>query len=1573
MNLIRFAVNRKTFISMLFVGLSLLGVVSYKQLPVDLWPDVELPFLFVIVSSQREMNPEYMEKQAIIPLEGAIGALEGVSSIESSAEARRGMIQIYFNQDVNLEYAYLKLHERINAILPTLDEEFTVRTVKIDTERLSNMFMRLQVRGSGGLERVRAVIEKFILRDLENIEGISNVEVIGGRIKSVEIILDEEAARAYKITPGKIGSLISRNNRQKTFVGHAYEKQRHYFVNLRADYTDVRQLENIIVDSRGPLLLKDIATVVFGFKEETSISRVNGKDAVSVQLVRDANVNLIELSHTTREVVARLNRELAPQDIRIVVQSDSAEEMEKNINLIKELALVGGILAVIILWFFVRNLRLVVTVLLAIPVSILIALNLFYAFGLSINSLTLVGIALVVGMLLDNSIVVLENIYRHISRGKNRTDAVVLGTQEVWRSIFAATLTTVAVFVPFFFSSNFFFRIIGRHVGTSIISTLLVSLVAALLLIPMIIHGLLGTAERHVFSFGRVSRKNRLVQIYTLLLKTGIRFPARTVLGIVVIFFASLAICLALSLDVAREVELREFNLYLTMPRGSTLENTDNIVRDLESRIDDIEEIQDVIATIYEEEANLTVVLKEDYQEIDKRTIPEIKKLVQQRSEAIRTADVSMTEPRSSRRYGEGMRRNPVTSFARMFGIGTQSERVVIKGNDFELLKKVADDVEFYLDELSSIDRVERNIAGNRPEIHLLFDNRMLSYNDIPLSAVRTELLSFESEVSSGMKFKQGTDEYDIVIRNSSLEEEKTFDDLRKLSIPNQAAATFELEQLSRIIYSYGVSSINRLNREKQIEITYSFDSEVNESRSLLDVSREEVDQLIAALTIPAGVAVEVIHDETDYSEFYFLLGTAFILIYMILASVFESLSAPFVIMFTIPLAAVGSLWALILTNNSLLNVNSLIGFLILLGVVVNNGIILIDYTRILRRRGYRRSRALMEAGQARIRPILITAITTIVAMTPLAMGKAEYVVRIGAPFAITVIGGLALSTLFTLIFIPTVYSGLENALAWLNGLGRKTRLAQIAGFAACCLLIYYNVDSLLWRLGCLFLALVGIPGVTWFVLTSLRQARADFISPKEELTISIRRLVKIYDSHSRFIREWKKGERMKQRTGELKTYACRRDFRELTWQIPLLGFLIYFVYFYIQTPGWLFILSHLVYFYGLHMGRPLAQYLLLRAGRTGKPLFRRLAVLCTRLFIWGFPLFSLGLFYFQRFRIGLLIFIAVVWYAALVIYSAAEYLHREKINIMRLSGRFAGLRRHFFRFIRVIPLIGRRKNPFKALDGVSLEITSGMFGLLGPNGAGKTTIMRMVCGVLGRSLGTIRINGINFEEKREELQGLIGYLPQEFGTYENMTAHDFLDYIAILKNIYDKEERERIVNYALNSVHLTENRDRKIKTFSGGMKQRIGIAMTILHLPRILVVDEPTAGLDPRERIRFRNLLVELSRERVVIFSTHIIEDISSSCNRVAVLDKGSLHYLGNPQQMTQAARGKVWQVYVDAGEFDVLRESLWIVHHMRVRDKIRVRCLAETSPHAEAEPVQPTLEDAYLWLLGRKESARY
>jgi multidrug efflux pump subunit AcrB/ABC-type multidrug transport system ATPase subunit len=1565
MNPFRFVIDRKIFVAMSFIAVSMLGWFSLRELPMEITPNSELPYLIVNVAAQNEIDPRYLEKQAVVPVESAVSRLEGVSEIETNIDQRRGTIRVTYSPDVKMKYAYLKLEEAMEAVKPTLSTEFTVAVQRVDTQQLSNTFMELQVRGSGGLERVRALIDRTIQRELEAVNGIASVNVTGGRTKSVEVLLDDDAAKAYNITPSTIRSLISSNNQSKAFLGEAHSGGRRYFVTLVTDYTDIRDLENLVVKTDGPVFLKDVATVSFGSKKETSYSRVNGADAVTIQLTRDSQANLIDLARSVRKVVKHLNEELVSQDATVVIQTDQAADMEHNINIIEQLALMGALFAMAVLWLFLRNFRLVAVIVFAIPISILTAFNCFYAFGISINTLTLVGIALAVGMLLDNGVVVLENIMRLLAAHRDRDTAVLQGTSEVWRAILASTATTVTVFLPFLFSTDYALRIIGRHVGVSIVSTLIISLFVGLFLTPMIVHALLGMRTNLASrSFTRVSFHNRLIQIYILLLKTAMRFPGRTVFGAAVAFFVTLALAMSLSLNVSREVELKEFSLYLTPPRGSTLDSTDLLTRQLEGRLADLKEKKDLISHVNEDESTITVVLADNYQKISNRSIPRIKEDIQKRIDNFPGAEVSLSEPRASSRYGGGgaMPRLPLEQ---AFGIGTQRERVLVKGNDFNMLRTVGEDLRSYLEQLESVQSVSFNVADNRPEVHILFDRLTMSRDNIPISSVASELSSFGREVSTTVPFKQGVDEYDITILNeapaestSTRETEKSIDDLRQLRIPSSSGAVWDLDQIGNVVYDRGSSSIRRLNQEQQLEVSYQFTSDVNQSKPALESARQDVDEVIAGIAVPPGVSVQVLHEETNTNEFLFLIAAAFILIYMILASVFESFTSPLVMMFTIPLAAIGALWGLILTNNSLLTAASLIGLLILLGVVVNNGILLIDYTRILRKRGYGKSRALMTSGRARLRPILITSITTVVGMIPLAMGKSEYVGMIGAPFAITVVGGLSLSTLFTLVFIPTVYSGLESALEWFRALDWKAKVFQAAGLAALALVINSSVDGLLWKSVWWTLALVMVPTVFWFATASLRQARAEYIGRGEPITISIRRLVKNYDADGRFVREWKKGTRMAPHDR-----VSKLD--HLVWEIPFLGFLIYFVYWYLQSGMWMFLFVLAMYAYVLFLWRS-AGVALVRLGGSRISSPERIGGIIMRILVWGFPAANLAAFHFHGFRAATIVFVGALWYTALLIHAGAERSRRKDINIARLTGRFARLRRFFYEFVRAVPLIGRKKRPFCALDTVSLEISSGMFGLLGPNGAGKTTVMRIICGVLNQSMGSMRINGIDFKEKREELQGLIGYLPQEFGTYENMRAREFLDYIAILKRIYDREERARIVDSVLASVHLSENAEQKIGSYSGGMKQRMGIALTLLHLPRILVVDEPTAGLDPRERIRFRNLLVELSRERVVIFSTHIIEDISSSCNRVAVLNRGSLSYLGNPREMTDAVRGKVWQFMADDADFERERTHLRIVHHMRIDGRIRVRCLSEDSPRPDAQQVQPTLEDAYLWLIG-------
>jgi len=439
---------------MLFTGLTMLGYVSYKKLPVELIPNPELPTMYVQVGTSLEMDPGYIETQAVIPIEGAIGTLDNIEKIETNITSNYGVITIYYTQDADLKYASLKLQEKIDIVKKSIPEDFVINVIRIDLNQMINQFMSLQVRGEGGVDRIRNIADREIRPKLENIDGIAGVQVYGGQENSIEVRLDERACKANGITMGQVRTLLNNNGQEKTFAGKVVDGSNEFFVNITSEYTDVSDIGKIIVKKDGPVLLGDIAEIFYGVREETSYSRVNGLDAVTINLVNDNQANLIRLSKNAVAEIGKINRELATAGVEIVVQYNSAETMEENISQIINLAITGGFLAILILWFFLRNMRLVSIIAVSLPVSVFTAFNFFYAAGISINSLTLVGIALAVGMLVDNSVVVLENIYRLAGTGKDPGTSVRQGTTEVVRAIFASTLTTVVVFLPFIFTSS---------------------------------------------------------------------------------------------------------------------------------------------------------------------------------------------------------------------------------------------------------------------------------------------------------------------------------------------------------------------------------------------------------------------------------------------------------------------------------------------------------------------------------------------------------------------------------------------------------------------------------------------------------------------------------------------------------------------------------------------------------------------------------------------------------------------------------------------------------------------------------------------------------------------------------------------------------------------------------------------------------------------------------------------------------------------------------------------------------------------------------------------------------------
>lgn len=1560
----KFIITRKITICMLFIAVSMLGLVSYKQLYVEMLPNAELPMLYIQVSSRQDVNPAYMESQVIIPLEGVVSTIEGVERIESEAGNRNGRLRVDFNKGMNLKYTILKLQERVNNLIPSLPEGFTVTVEKANVTGVNNNFMTLQVRGTGGVDRLRNLVDKEIKPKLENIDGVAAVNVYGGREKAIEIRVNEAALTALNITPSRISQMLSQYNQERTFLGYVNEPDLRYYVHLDANYDHIAEIENVIV-APGPVYLKDIATIFFDLKEETTLSRVNGMEAISVTLVNDAQTNLLELSNRTKLRIEQLNQEFMPHEIEMVIQSNSADEIENNINQVVELGISGGLLAIVILWFFLHNIRLVIFIALSIPISILAAFNLFYACGISINSLTLIGLVLAIGMLLDNSIVVLENIYRLSSSGKTPEEAVIQGTREVWKSIFAATLTTITVFLPFLFSDEVYVKLIGEHIGVSIISTLLFSLTVALLFIPMTTYLMLKKGKGKSVFHEKFSINERPIQIYAVLLKTCLRNPAAAIVGCVVVLVGTLMIALSQNPDAGRTVNSDRVTMTITMPPSSTLDYSEKIVTLLESKLDSFPEKEDVISRIAEEEASITVTLKEGYYEDGGRSISEI---ISDLNRRMRLPNIYTRITAGASAQTQSGAASAMSNFMDVLGVGDNSERIIIKGSDFDMMDVIADDIRYYLGEMDFIGSTWATNPGRRREIHLTFDPVVLASYDISRQNITSALGSLGRELSTGTNLKLGTEEFEIVIKEDLTKEQeeklqnmpKTVDDLRRIMVEDANGGLHELSSLASIKYTRDISRINRVNRDREITITYNIDQSENLPKDVLEGYREEIDQLIAGYNLPSGIAIQVDRSDESMSEFKFLIIASLILIYMILASVFQSVSTPFVLLFTIPLAAIGSLLGLLITGNPLQNANTLTGFLILLGVVVNNGIILIDYANILRQRGYGRHRALITSGFSRLRPILITTITTIIAMLPMAMGDTDYAGAIGAPFAVTVIGGLSFSAVLTLVMIPTVYLSLENILRWYRSLSRPMHLLHAVIFALGLFYIYTKVDGVFIQLLYLIVLVCLIPGCTYFIMSSIRLANIRVIKNDEPINIEVRNLVKIYDRAPLFERQWVSGLKIRRRLGLDRKFYQLGDFLPILWQVAVFAFFGYMAAYYLDSMFWILVMTFSVSAGVYHIWGMVRSYIGYRI-----PARKRLLRIIHRVVYFTIPVLTLVFLYYRGVGTSGIIVMSFLWALGIAVNLTSAYLYGNNINVERLTGRFAELRRTWFILVKSIPIIGRRRTPFKALRGVSFEIKTGMFGLLGPNGAGKSTMMRIITGILDQSYGTIRINGMDTLEYREELQSLIGFLPQEFGMYEGMTAWDFLDYQAILKGITDNTVRRERLEYVLKSVHMYERRDHKIGSFSGGMKQRVGIALILLHLPRILVVDEPTAGLDPRERIRFRNLLVELSRERIVIFSTHIIEDIASSCNQVVVINRGRLKYFGEPMDMIRMADNKVWTFTVSIAELSQL-DSRLVVNNMMEGERVRVRYISvDKPPYADAERVEANLEDAYLCLL--------
>ncbi len=1550
------AVKRPIATSMVFIALSLLGAVSYYLLPVELVPNMVFPHLYIVLFSPSA-SPEEMEQEMVIPAEGAIAALEGIESIDSSVYPERADILVSFDFGTDMRYAYLKLEQRMSVLRKQFPEQSFVYVQRFDARDFTSILMQLVVGGSGDPDRLRNLADDKIIPRIESVDGVVDVRASGGKEYAVEVIVDEDRCEALQIPLPMVTQKIVAFNRRTEYLGDIEDGGKKHFVSLIGRLTSIGDVREIPVSTDGRILLKDVAEVRLGRKDQDRISRINGNPAVMLLVRKDDAANLLRVAKSLHRELRLLNVELADRGVHISTAFDAADKVSYSIHRVQKLALFGVAMALGVLLIFLKRLRTVSIILLAIPVSLLITFNVFYFIGVTINLLSLLGFAFAIGLLVDNGVVVIENTFRHATLAKDGITAAIRATNEVTMPIIAMTCTTLIVFLPVFFLIENEFRLIMEEFVYSIAPPLLVSVFVSLTLIPML-------AARTIDRRKASERKhNRMLEIYVVSLKAVLRHRLLTMVLTILFFFFTLIVCLTIILmryDFLEPVD--SFEAQIRFPKGTSIETASRLTAKLEDLCKELPDVKEIHANIEPESAQVNVEFAELKNRTTELDIGALKMQIRNRTNTM--------DGLEDRVWFSGGRDAIPDDIAResmaVFGGSGNREYIKVRGEDSETLEKIALQIEqlLRLNMGYQIRYVHSYTEPGAPELQIRGKRDVLSRWGITMQSL-AGIVWFARRRGEELTvpYRTKDEDIDILVRIEG-GKERTIEDLEQMKVLTPDGRFVEMAELAEFKLAETSKQIRRRDQQHEVQLAYAFRGDIARSASRLQMLQKNVDDIIGTIRLPRGYTLNIVHKEEEDHSMRWAVIAAAACVFLLLAALFEDIGTPLCVMATLPLAMTGVLWGFMVTDTAV-NFMVMAGLVMLVGIAVNDAILTLGQARNLMSKGYPQNRAMLQAGRNRLRPVMMTTATTMLALLPLAIRKGGEN-EIWPPFAVTVIFGLGASTFFTLVFVPAMYMSLNDIGRWLKSI----HIGGLAVAGAATAALYYFgfiranwVERWQWRMVLAPSFYFIVAGVVWAFLKVVKTVTHVSIFEGEDVHISIRNLTKIYGSDRHVVRDWKKKRRReatmrKQGVPVVNKTHVRED---LIWKIPLLGLMGYF-HSYFELPFWVFVNGCVTW--------ALVYDLVCSFGKLceGDNFYNIDASPSTwRRTFWGMavrlPTFGLAAYIYYRVNAQSWLVVVFLVFAMLLhsLNELASKARRGEVDISKMGGIWGRLKRLALR----IPIVAGVKQEVEALYGVDLEIGKGMFGLLGPNGAGKTTLMRILCNIYEPTRGCVKINGRKIRDYRADVQPIIGYLPQHFGLYGNFSMWDYLEYFALLNGIYEKEERHGLIDRVLAEVHLEDRKHDKISSLSGGMRQRVGIAQTLLHLPKIIVVDEPTAGLDPMERIRFRNLLAELSKDRIVLFSTHITEDISSTCNDVAVLDHGRLIFRGPPEDLQRIAQGRVREALVDEDLLRELKERTHIVTQVREADGVRVRFIVREEGKEVGEEVPPTLEDAYLWLL--------
>jgi HAE1 family hydrophobic/amphiphilic exporter-1 len=1035
MSIPRLAIERPVTMFMLSGVIMLIGAVSLARLPVDLMPDVSYPSLTVRVQ-YGGVGPLEMEELVTRPIEQAMAAVAGLERLESTSSEGSSRVTLNLAWGTDLNEAADDVRSRLDRVRGRLPEEADAPTVfKFD----ANSFPIMSVGLEGDYDRVklREIAEHDLSQRLERVPGVAAVTVQGGLRRQIHVELSKEKIRALDLPVDRVVNLLRTEN-QNIPLGEIDEGDRTYLVRSQGQFENIDEIRDMVVMTRAgvPVYMKDIADVTDSTEDFRSFTRINGRPGVRLSITKQSGTNTVQIADGVRQEIERINQ--GSTGIKMTVLNDSSIFIKRAITSVQEHALVGGALVMLIIFLFLRDLRATFIVFTSIPISVIGTFALLYFNGYTLNTMTFGGLALGIGMIVDASIVVLENTFRHMEHGKDRMQASIDGSEEVWSAILASTLTHIAVFVPLLFLTGVS-SILFKQLAVVVMFSLTMSLFVAVTIVPVMcsrlltlpppvdarkgISGRLYTLSENFLNgmdsaYGRVI--HRALHHRPTIIATG------TALTVLAVFLFG-----TIGFELMPQADEGEVQVSAELPVGSRVERHEEVALRLESLGKEyVPEAIDISTNggsgggfggggggggggSSRTQMTIRLVPKDERRRSSEQIARDLNRQL---------ASVIPGVIITTRASGGNQQANRL-----MGGGGDSRIAVEILGDDLQQAQRVAQDAKSVMDRVPEVRNARVGRDEGRPELAVQVDRPKAALFGLSVTGVANSIRTSVGGTQAAF-FREAGNEYPIVVRLREADRER-IEDLNDILINTPGGQVLQAKNLMALRNQAGPTEIQRKNQERVIRVTA-------EPEAALSDGIEAVKARLGDIRVPpdfqVGFGAEAEEQARAFSQLQMMLILAVVLVYAVMASQYESLRDPFIIMFSVPLAAIGVVLALKLTGTTF-SLQAYIGVIMLAGIVVSNAILLVDYTNVLRRRDKLPLREAVEtAGRVRLRPILMTSIATVLGLVPMSLGIGEGA-ELQAPLARVVIGGLIASTMITLVFVPTVYTLFEEGLKGLR------------------------------------------------------------------------------------------------------------------------------------------------------------------------------------------------------------------------------------------------------------------------------------------------------------------------------------------------------------------------------------------------------------------------------------------------------------------------------------------------------------------------------------------------------------